>query len=60
MGSGGDEFYYYYLFIFGWVISMMMGHWRGSLVVGEALDGFRVFVAGFRSGLSWVCGCETF
>ena len=39
---------------------MMMGHWRGSLMVGGVLDGSRVFVAGFRSGLSWVCGYETF
>lgn len=50
-----------FIFIyFGWVISMMMGHWRGSLMVGGVLDGSRVFVAGFRSGLSWVCGYETF
>ena len=29
-------------------------------MVGEVLDGFGVFIAGFRSGLSWVCGYETF
>ena len=39
---------------------MMMGYWQGSLMVGEVLDGFGVFIAGFRSVLSWVCGYETF
>ena len=49
------------IFIYFWVvISMMMGYWQGSLMVGEVLDGFGVFIAGFRSGLSWVCGYETF
>ena len=50
-----------FLFIYFWVvISMMMGYRQGSLMVGEVLDGFGVFIAGFRSGLSWVCGYETF